>query len=52
MAVVSTAGNQLVGEALYLGKPVLVMPERVNFEQAINAHYLEQSGAGWVEGAA
>ena len=27
-AVVSTAGNQLVGEALYLGKPVLVMPER------------------------
>jgi uncharacterized protein (TIGR00661 family) len=48
-AVVSTAGNQLVGEALYLGKPLLVMPERVNFEQAINAHYLEQSGAGWTE---
>ena len=26
-AVVSTAGNQLMGEAIYLGKPVLVLPE-------------------------
>jgi uncharacterized protein (TIGR00661 family) len=48
-AVVSNAGNQLVGEAFYLGKPVLAMPERRNFEQSVNAHYLEQSGAGWVE---
>lgn len=48
-AVVSTAGNQLVGEALYLGKPVLVQPERRNFEQSVNAHFLEQGGAGWVE---
>jgi uncharacterized protein (TIGR00661 family) len=48
-AVVSTAGNQLVGEALYLGKPLLVMPEANNFEQAINAWFLERTGAGWAE---
>lgn len=45
-AVVSTAGNQLVGEALYLRKPVLAIPEPHNFEQAINGHFLEQSGGG------
>jgi len=49
-AVVSTAGNQLVGEALYLEKPVLAMPEANNFEQYINAHFLKDSGMGdWVE---
>lgn len=48
--VVSTAGNQLVGEALYLRKPVLGMPEAKNSEQFINAHFLQASGAGdWVE---
>ncbi len=45
-ALVSTAGNQLVGEALYLGKPALVMPEARNFEQYINAHFLKESAAG------
>jgi uncharacterized protein (TIGR00661 family) len=48
-ALVSTAGNQLVGEALYLRKPLLVLPEPRNFEQAINAFFLQQSGAGWAE---
>jgi uncharacterized protein (TIGR00661 family) len=48
-ALVSTAGNQLVGEALYLRKPALVLPEERNFEQAVNAYFLEQSGAGWAE---
>lgn len=48
-ALVSTAGNQLVGEALYLRKPILVMPEARNFEQAVNAHFLELTGAGWSE---
>ncbi|MFN0067069.1 MAG: glycosyltransferase family protein [Limisphaerales bacterium] len=49
-ALVSTAGNQLVGEALHLGKPVLALPEARNFEQYINAHFLAQSGAGaWRE---
>jgi uncharacterized protein (TIGR00661 family) len=35
-AVLSTAGNQLVGEALYFGKPMLVHPERC-VEQRLNA---------------
>lgn len=48
-AVISTAGNQLVGEALYLRKPLLVLPEERNFEQSVNAHFLEQSGGGWAE---
>ncbi len=49
-AVVCTAGNQLVGEALYLEKPVLAMPESNNFEQFINAWFLRDSGAGdWVD---
>lgn len=49
-ALVTTAGNQLVGEALYLGKPVLAMPEPNNQEQYINAWFLEKEGTGeWVE---
>lgn len=47
-ALVSTAGNQLVGEALYLGKPVLAFPEPGQKEQYINGHYLQASGAGSV----
>jgi uncharacterized protein (TIGR00661 family) len=49
-SVVCTAGNQLVGEALYLGKPVLALPESNNFEQFINAWFLRDSGGGdWVD---
>lgn len=49
-ALVCTAGNQLVGEALYLGKPVLAFPEPNNQEQYINAHFLQQEGTGeWCE---
>jgi len=48
-ALVSTAGNQLVGEALYLRKPLLVMPEALNFEQSVNAYFVERTGAGWAE---
>ena len=44
--LVSTAGNQLVGEALYLNKPVLAIPEPGNYEQAINGYFLEQMGVG------
>jgi len=32
-AVVAAAGNQLIGEALHLGKPLLVLPERAHAEQ-------------------
>jgi len=35
-AVICTAGNQLVGEAMYYGKPLLVIPES-SVEQHINA---------------
>jgi uncharacterized protein (TIGR00661 family) len=45
-ALVATAGNQLVGEALFLGKPAFVMPEARNYEQYINAHFLAQTGSG------
>lgn len=45
-ALITTAGNQVVGEALYLGKPVLAIPEPGNFEQEINGYFLKDSGAG------
>jgi len=44
-AVISTAGNQLVGEALHLGKPMLVMPEDC-VEQRLNGSELERMGIG------
>ncbi len=45
-ALVSGAGNQLVGEALYLKKPVLAMPESGLFEQQINGYFLKAGGGG------
>lgn len=45
-ALVSTAGNQLIGEALYLGKGVLALPEPGNREQEINAFFLRRFGHG------
>jgi len=45
-ALVTTAGNQVVGEALFLGKPVLAFPESNNYEQSINAYFLKQAGTG------
>lgn len=45
-ALICTAGNQLVGEALHLGKPVFALPEARNYEQYINGHFLRQSAAG------
>ena len=44
-AVISTAGNQLIGEAIHFGKPVLAMPEDA-FEQRLNAHMIERMGVG------
>jgi uncharacterized protein (TIGR00661 family) len=44
-AVFSTAGNQLVGEALWFGKPMLVMPEHT-VEQRLNAAAVERLGIG------
>lgn len=47
-AVVTSAGNQLVGEAIHLEKPVLAMPEAGNREQEINGWFLRDLGAGRV----
>ncbi|MGP6158095.1 MAG: glycosyltransferase family protein [Vulcanimicrobiaceae bacterium] len=49
-ALVTTAGNQLLGEALYLQKPVLAFPEPNNSEQLVHGHLLEREGTGeWAE---
>lgn len=45
-AVVSAAGNQLLGECMYLGKPVMALPETWHHEQLINAHFLRRMGCG------
>ena len=44
-AVLSTAGNQLIGEAIHFGKPILALPEKA-FEQRLNAHMIERMGVG------
>lgn len=45
-AVIAAAGNQLLGEALYFGKPVLALPEARHHEQLINAHFLRHMARG------
>jgi uncharacterized protein (TIGR00661 family) len=51
-AVISTAGNQLVGEAMQFGKPLLVLPE-ASVEQRMNAAAVARLSLGeWVDPAA
>lgn len=45
-ALICSSGNQLIGEALHLGKPTMAVPERGNFEQEINGFFLPQTGCG------
>lgn len=45
--LITTAGNQLIGEAYFLGKPVLAIPEEGNFEQQLNGWLVANSGCGW-----
>jgi uncharacterized protein (TIGR00661 family) len=45
-AVVAAAGNQLIGESLHFGKPMLVLPERSHAEQLMNSHFLAGMGCG------
>ncbi|HPV70671.1 MAG TPA: glycosyltransferase family protein [Candidatus Magasanikbacteria bacterium] len=45
-AIIATAGLSLISEALYLGKPYLAIPVKKQFEQILNAHYLEKCGYG------
>lgn len=44
-AVIATAGSQLIGEAIHLGKPILALPEDA-FEQQLNARLVERMGIG------
>lgn len=44
-AVLSTAGNQTIGEAIHFGKPILAIPEEA-FEQRLNAYIIERMGVG------
>jgi len=45
-ALVTTAGFEAVCEALYLGKPVLMVPMPGHYEQRCNARDGERAGAG------
>ena len=44
--LIAAAGNQLIGEALHLGKPLLVLPEQAHAEQLMNSHFLAGMGCG------
>jgi uncharacterized protein (TIGR00661 family) len=44
-AVLSTAGNQLISEAIHFTKPILALPEEA-FEQRLNAYMIERMGIG------
>lgn len=44
--LITTAGFESVCEAMYLGKPVMMIPVKGQFEQACNAIDAKQSGAG------
>lgn len=46
VAVITTAGFESVCEALYLGKPVLMVPQPNHYEQACNALDGQRVGAG------
>jgi len=44
--VITNGGHSLISEALYLGKPVFSIPTKKDFEQMINAYYIEKLGYG------
>ncbi|MDC7226635.1 MAG: glycosyltransferase family protein [Spirochaetales bacterium] len=44
--VISSSGHQMLSEALYLRKPILAFPQKMQFEQRLNAIMLERSGRG------
>ncbi len=45
-AVIAGGGFSLMGEAVYLGKPMLTVPLKGQFEQTLNALYLAKLGYG------
>jgi uncharacterized protein (TIGR00661 family) len=44
--VIASGGFTLMGEAVYLRRPMLAIPIKKQFEQALNARYLETEGYG------
>ena len=48
MGYVSTAGFESICEAMYLGKPVMMMPVKKQYEQACNARDAQLAGAGMI----
>jgi uncharacterized protein (TIGR00661 family) len=44
--MVATGGFQTICEAMYLGKPILIVPVGNHYEQTCNAHEGERIGAG------
>jgi uncharacterized protein (TIGR00661 family) len=44
--VLASAGFTLMGEAVYLHRPMLALPVRKQFEQVLNGRYLEAEGYG------
>lgn len=45
-AVIANGGLSLLGEAIFLGKPVYSVPVQHQYEQLMNARYLEELGYG------
>ena len=45
-AVVTNGGLTLIGESVYLGKPIFSVPVGNQYEQILNARYLEELGYG------
>ncbi|MBD3244510.1 MAG: hypothetical protein GF335_00775 [Candidatus Moranbacteria bacterium] len=45
-AVITNGGYSLISEALYYGKPIYSIPIGNQFEQMLNAYYLERMGLG------
>jgi len=44
--VIASAGFSLISECLYLKKKMLLQPVRGQYEQVINAHYMQKLGLG------
>jgi uncharacterized protein (TIGR00661 family) len=45
-AVIATAGFSLISECMYLRKKMLLLPVKGQYEQIINAYYIEKLGLG------
>ncbi len=45
-AVIASAGHSLVCECLHFEKPMLLIPVARQYEQLLNAHYVEKLGVG------